>query len=347
MSATVRDVAKRAGVSAMTVSRVVNKQPGVSPKTRERIERAIADLDFAPNRIASGLTSAKSQTLGLIVPDVANPFFAPIVRGAEGAARRGGYRVLLCNSESDLRLEQNYVSDLLSHRVEGLLVAPAGDRSRPHLAKLVERGVPIVLVDRRVAGLDCDSVTLDNQNSARELTSHLVRVGHRRIALVADADDVSTGRDRTSGYRSGLEEAGIEFDEDLVFRTSTDQSGGYRVAQQILRSSQKPTAIFAVNNMTALGIFQALREAGVAIPDDIALACFDDVLHLAVIAPFLTVIAQPADLMGATAAQLLLERISGVAGRQPRQVVLQGELIVRESCGVNRFTAGAPPSHTK
>ena len=334
MVATVKDVAQLAGVSAMSVSRVINDRPGVGVETRRKIEEAIATLNYAPSRIASSLVSAKTQTIGLIVPDVSNPFFAPIVRGAETAARKAGYRVLLCNSESDIRLERDYVGDLVSHRVEGLMVAPVGDRSRTHLAGLVKHNFPLVLIDRHVAGLDCDSVTLDNVASARRMGEHLVAVGHRRIAYVTDADDVSTGRERLQGFRQALDQAGIPSCPELVFQTTVDQIGGYRTMQQILDLEDRPTAVFAVNNMTAIGAMQAIREAGLTVPDDISLVCFDDVQHLAVVAPFLTVIDQPAETMGSVAAQLLLERISGRAGERARRITFPGKLTIRISCGI-------------
>lgn len=339
MAATVRDVARLAGVSAMTVSRVVNDQPGVSAETRKKIEAAITELNYAPSKVAGSLISAKTELLGMIVPDVSNPFFGPIVRGAETAARKAGYRLLLCNSESDLRLEKDYVSDLVAHRVEGLLIAPVGDKSAGHLGRLVDQRFPIVLLDRQVEGLACDSVTLDNTDAARRLMAHLIGVGHRRIAILTDADDVSTGRERLLGVRQALEEAGLPFEDDLIFHTTTDQIGGYRATQLILGLPQRPTAIFAVNNMTAVGVMQALRQASLRVPEDISLVCFDDVQHLAVISPFLTVVDQPAETMARVATQLLLERIGGNAGKQPRIVTFPGNLIVRQSCGVGTFRA--------
>jgi LacI family transcriptional regulator len=334
MATTVRDVARRAGVSAMTVSRVVNDQPGVSAETRKKIEAAIAELNYAPSKVAGSLISAKTELIGMIVPDVSNPFFGPIVRGAETAARKAGYRLLLCNSESDLRLEKDYVADLVAHRVEGLLIAPVGDKSANHLGRLVEQRFPIVLLDRQVEGLACDSVSLDNVAAGRRLVQHLIAVGHRKIAIVTDADDVSTGRDRLQGAKLAFDDAGLPFDEDLVFHTSTDQIGGYRAAQLVLALPERPTAIFAVNNMTAVGVMQALRQASLRVPEDISLVCFDDVQHLAVISPFLTVVDQPAETMARVATQLLLERIVGNAGKQPRIISFPGELIVRKSCGV-------------
>src|ERR1700733_2939222 len=170
----------------MTVSRVVNRREGVDAETQKRVEDAIHALDYAPNRIARGLLSHKTQTIGLIVPDVVNPFFAPVVRGAESAARKAGYRVLLCNSEGDLRLEREYIEDLVSHRVEGLLLAPASDRSRSAILSLLRGGFPLVLIDRALPDTDCDLIVSDNAVGAKRLVEHLVAVGHRSIAHVTD-----------------------------------------------------------------------------------------------------------------------------------------------------------------
>jgi LacI family transcriptional regulator len=333
MPATVREVAFRAGVSAMTVSRVINDRAGVGAETRQRVQKAISELDYNPNRIARSLISNKTNTVGLIVPDVSNPFFAPLLKGAEMAARRAGYRLLVCNSEGDLRLEREYVEDLVSHRVEGLLIAPANDHSKASLRPLLDAGFPLALVDRAIPGLDCDLVQSDNTAGARRLTEHLINIGHRRIAHVTESDDVSTGRERLLGYREALESAGIPFEQDLLFRTTVDRIGGYRATQEMLSLDRLPTAIFTVNNMTAVGAVQALRERGMTVPKDICLVCFDEIEHLAVLSPFLTVIDQPAETFGRLGTELLLERISGSATERSRRVVLPTNLIVRESCG--------------
>jgi LacI family transcriptional regulator, galactose operon repressor len=327
-----REVAAMAGVSTMTVSRVVNGRDGVDGQTRARVEEAILALDYRPNRVASGLHANRTSTIGLIVPDVVNPFFAPVVRGAETTARKAGYRLLLCNSEGDSRLEREYIDDLVAHRVDGLLIAPANDRTRIGLLSLLQNGFPIVLIDRSLPGIDCDLVMSDNVAGARRLTEHLIRRGHRRIAHVTDSDDVSTGRERLQGYRDALEAAGMPFDHDLVFRTTVDRIGGNRAAQQLLALDELPTAIFSVNNMTAVGVMEALRERGLSVPEDIALVCFDDVEHLAILSPFMTVIDQPAETFGSLGAQLLLERIGGKAGTRSRRIVLQADLVIRHSC---------------
>jgi LacI family transcriptional regulator len=317
----------------MTVSRVINGRAGVDAETQRKVEEAIAELDYVPNRIARGLLSQKTQTIGLIVPDVVNPFFAPVVRGAETTARRAGYRVLLCNSEGDLRLEREYIEDLVAHRVEGLLLAPASDASRHSVFPLLRGGFPLVLLDRSLPDSDCDLVVSDSVSGARRLVEHLLAIGHRDIAHFTDAEDTSTGRDRLAGYRDALAAAALPERDDFVFRTTVDQIGGYRATQEVLALDPRPTAIFAVNNMTAVGAMKALRERGLSVPEDIALVCFDDVEHLAVLSPFLTVIDQPAETLGGLGAQLLLERIAGKAGIRPRRITLQTDLIVRRSCG--------------
>ena len=316
----------------MTVSRVINGSAGVDPDTQRRVESAILDLDYVPNRVARGLVSRKTRTIGLIVPDVVNPFFAPVVRGAETTARKAGYRVLLCNSEADLRLEREYIDDLVGHRVEGLLLAPASDRSRIALLPLLRSDFPIVLLDRALPDIDCDSVVSDSIAGARKLTEHLIRVGHRRIAHFTDSDDVSTGRDRLTGYRQALEQADIAYSDELTFRTTVDRIGGYRAVQQMLALDALPTAIFTVNNMTAVGAMEGLRERGMSVPENIGLVCYDDVEHLAVLSPFMTVVDQPAETFGSLGAQLLFERIADKAGQRSRRIVLQADLIVRESC---------------
>lgn len=335
MSVNVRAVAKRAGVSAMTVSRVINGANKVKESTRQKVESAIEELEYVPNRLARGLSSKKTATLGLVVPDVVNPFFTLVLRGAEAASRRAGYRLLVCDSENDPAREREYIDDLVSYRIDGLMIAPASERSKAGLQLLQRRNFPFVLIDRSIAGLDCDMVRSDNVAGARRLTEHLIGVGHRRIAHLVGTDDTSTGRERLLGYRQALEAAGLSYSPELLFHTTVDRIGGYRAAQAMLSVDPLPTAIFAVNNMTAVGAMQALRERSLKVPDDIGLVCFDDVEHLAVLSPFLTVMDQPAETFGTLAAQMLSERIAGQAGERGRQVVLQSELIVRESCCVN------------
>lgn len=342
MAVTIREVATRAGVSPMTVSRVINESPRVSPDTRRRVEAAISDLGYVPNRLARGLIRRKTGTLGLIVPDVANPFFTLVVRGVEDVAWRAGFHVILCNTQADLDRERGYIEDMLAFQVEGLLIAPVGDKSRPHLRVLTRNNVPFVLVDRSIAGFEGDLVQGDSVAGARRLVEHLIGLGHRRIAMITEPTDVSTSRDRLQGYREALEGAGVEVRSELVAETSAVETrGAYEATIRLLALPERPTAIFAVNNVAAVGVAEAARAQGLEIPRDLALVCFDDIEHVARLYPFLTVMAQPAETFGTIATQLLLDRIAGRVGERRRIVVLPADFTVRKSCGAR---ASSPES---
>ena len=331
-----REVARRAGVSPMTVSRVINGNGRVRPETRVAVEQVIATLGFVPNGLARGLSSRKTMVLGLIVPDVGNPFYAPIARGAESVARRAGYHVMLCNSEGSLAYEGEYIADMLERRVDGLLVVPVSDESRSSLRLLERHGIPYALIDRTVPGIDADVVQGDSVGGARALIEHLISLGHTRIAMLAESNSVSTSRDRRRGYREALEAAGLASTPDLLVETTVDLQGGYRGMLVLLDFEPRPTAVFAINNLVAAGAVKAIRERGFAVPDDLALVAFDDIEHEVALSPFLTVMPQPAESFGTIAAHLLLDRILGYAPANRRVVVLPSDIIVRESCGARQ-----------
>lgn len=330
---TIKDVAQRSGVSSMTVSRVINGSERVSPQTRQRVEQAVAELGYVPSRLARGLIRQKTGTLALIVPDVANPFFTLIVRGAEDAARRAGYRMILCDTRADLSIEREVIEEMIAHRVEGIAIAPVSDRSKGHLHRLAQFGVEFVLIDRTVPGVKCDVVVGDSAGGARHLVEHLISLGHRRIAFIVESDEVSTARDRRQGYEAALEAAGLPLDPSLIMRSTVDPQGGFDGMRRLLELDEPPTAVFTVNNLVALGAIEAVRANGLEVPDDIALVCFDDIEYASRLYPFLTVMAQPAETLGTLGTQLLVERIEGRAPEQRRVVVLPAQFIVRQSCG--------------
>ena len=332
---TIQDVAARARVSAMTVSRVINSPARVAPTTRQRVEQAIQELHYVPNALATGLVKGRTRTIALIVSDISNPFFTIVVRGVEDVAQRNGYTVILGNSDESFEKERQYVTALLSKRIDGLLIAPASGDSRATLDMVSRRGSPYVLIDRDIDGVIADSVTGDNIGGATILTGHLLSLGHRRIGLINGQRDVPTARDRRRGYEAALREHGITPDPALIIESSYRREEGYRAMQQILALplERRPTAIFASNNFLAVGAIEALRAANLAVPADIALVCFDDIELASALDPFLTVVSQPARSFGTIAAQFLFERLDGDVGRQPRRVVLTPELIVRRSCG--------------
>jgi LacI family transcriptional regulator len=317
----------------MTVSRVINDNAGVKPDKRLRVEEAIAELGYVPSRLARGLTRQRTGTLAVIVPDVANPFYTLIVRGAEDVARRAGYRVILCDTGSDIVAEQEVIEEMIAHRVEGIIIAPVNDRSRDHLRRLAKFGVPFVLVDRTVPGIDADAVLGDSEDGARQLVEHLIAHGHRRIGMIVESGDVSTARERRRGYEAALSSAGILLDPSLLAHAAVDPTGGVDGMEQLLALDDPPTAVFTVNNLVAVGAIEAVRAAGLEVPDDIALVCFDDIELASRLYPFLTVMEQPAETFGTLSTQLLLERIEGRGTERTRLVVLPAEFLIRRSCG--------------
>jgi LacI family transcriptional regulator len=334
MRVTINDVASDAGVSAMTVSRVINDSPRVSVDTRKRVQASITKLGYVPNRLARGLIRRKTGAFGVIVPDVANPFFTLVVRGVEEVAWRAGYHVMLCDTQGNLERERGYLEDMLAFQVDGVLIAPVGDRSRPQLRLLTRNNVPFVLIDRAITGFDGDLVRGDSVAGARQLVEHLIGLGHRRIGMVTETSEVSTARDRLRGYREALEGTGIEFEAELVAESSAiDPNAAAAATLKLLMLPEPPSAIFAVNNIAVVGVVEAARQRGLEIPGDLALVCFDDIEHVSRLYPFLTVMAQPAETYGTIATQLLLDRLHGRIGDRRRIVVLPADFVVRQSCG--------------
>jgi LacI family transcriptional regulator len=273
----------------------------------------------------------------LIVPDIADPFFTLVLRGSESVARRGNYRVILCNTDGDLERENDYFEDMIAHRVEGLLIAPVSDESKRNLRRLMQHQVPFVLIDRSIPGIDSDLVQGDSLGGSRLLVEHLISLGHRRIAHITESPRVSTARDRLRGYTEALAAAGIPFDPALVFEAdAANVRGGEEGTRALLDRNTDLTAIFAVNNLVAAGAARVLRERKLTIPDDVALVCFDDIQLAALIDPFFTVMAQPAETFGTMGAHLLLERIEGRGGERARRIILPADLIIRRSCGAQQ-----------
>ncbi len=311
-----------------TVSRALNGSGYVRHELKQRIVDTARELDYQPNFLARGLTSKHSYTIGLVLPDITNPFFPAVARGVEDVAHRNGYNVVLCNTDGDARKEADYLKVLRSKQVDGVIFTTSQSSTR-HVKHLIELGIPVVLADRRMK-LECDFVAVDNVEGAYMAARHLIALGHRRIGFITGPQDVATGSERIAGYRKAMEEAGLEIDDGLILKGDYRQHSGYQGAKSLLRKSEPPTAIFACNDLMAIGVLMALEEEGLRVPDDMAVVGYDDTLLASVCRPRLTSVAQPKYEIGAIACEMLLNRIK-VRDKPREQTILRPQLIIRDS----------------
>ncbi len=326
----IRDVATLAQVAPITVSRVLNNPDTVSPKTRSRVEAAIAELEYIPNQIARSLRSNRTNTLALVLTDITNPFWTAVARSVEDAARGQSFNVILCNTDENESKQNEYLSVLLRKRVDGFLFVPA--RSEPDAVRsILRQKVPVVVLDRRVPGAEVDVVRSNSEAGAYELTRHLITLGHRQIAMLSGPQNVSSAQERLDGYKRALTEAGLTVEERWIREGEYTVDSGYAVAGQLLLESELPTALLGANNFIALGAMRAIREAGLRIPDDISVTCVDDIPDWLVGEPFLTVAAQSPYDIGIQATKLLLRQIREPGVHSVEEIVLPTELIVRRS----------------
>jgi LacI family transcriptional regulator len=329
---TIRDVAKRAGVAAITVSRVINASGYVSDSTRKRVLTAIDELGYVPNTLARSLRLKKTNTLALVLTDVTNPFWTTVVRGVEDAAHAAGFVVVLCNTDESESKQNEYLSAMVQQQVDGILLVPA--RSDTKAVQWVQdHSTPIVVLDRRVPHTSVDVVRGDSEEGAYRLVQHLISLGHSRIAALSGPRGVSTSTDRVAGYQRALAEAGIEINPDWIRYGHFSQDSGHKMTHELYTGKPVPTALFAVNNFIAIGAMRALRELGLRVAEDVSVVSFDDLTSDLVIEPFLTVADQPAYEMGRQATELLLARLSESTPAEYREIVLPSEIIVRQSSG--------------
>ncbi len=341
---TIEDVAERASVSKATVSRVLNGRGGVSEQLRQRVVAAISELGYQPDRSARRLRGTTSEVLGIIIPDIQNPYFTSVVRGIEDLAYNHQLNVLLGNTDDDPRKQDAYLRVMMAERVAGLILAPSFGIAPEPLQQLAHHGTPIVLIDRSVARLPFDTVVVDNVQGAYEGTRHLIELGYQRIGFVGGDLELSPGRERHAGYRQALLDGGMAVDPALVQIDHFKIESGQRLTHRLLETTPRPDAIFSANNLLSMGVLMALREAGVRVPDDIALVGFDDLPWAAELFSPLTAVAQPTYEVGQEAVRILLQRRSDPAA-PVRTVTLRTSLIIRESCGARR-REGGPSSET-
>jgi DNA-binding LacI/PurR family transcriptional regulator len=329
------DVAERAGVSVATVSRALSGDGKlVSAAVMERVLRAAEDLRYHPNNLARNMRSGSSRIFGLVISDIGNPFFTAVARGAEDVAQRHGYSLVLANTDENPEREGSTLNAMAAERAAGVIVATTNENIDA-LRRLHSIGVPIVAIDRRIAGLPTDSVAVDNETASYGAVTHLIRLGHRRIAMVGGPHDAKTANERYLGYQRALREHRLDVVPELFCEGNFRESAGLIHTRELLALAEPPTAIFSVNNLTTIGVLKALREAGVSMPHQMSLVGFDDLPTAELLDPPLTVVQQPTYQMGAQAAELLVRRLEEPTVAVEK-VLLVGTLIVRGST--------APPS---
>jgi LacI family transcriptional regulator len=350
--ATIVEVAKKADVSIATVSNVIRGTRRVSPKLTARVQAAIQDLNYSPNEIARSLKVKQTRMLGMVLPDITNPFFPEIIRGAEDTAFERGYFLVSANTNEQIGRERRFVAALRAYRVDGILLTPASGKDMSHIETTLDAGVTLVCLDRTVPGIRTDAVLLDNVRGARECVRHIIQKGHRRVAIITGALDVQTGRERLQGYEEALSEADIAVDPSLVLKGDFRYDSGYRLGRQVLKQPAPPTAIFVCNGVMTIGLLKALEEMNIVCPRDVALATFDDLAMESPFHPHLTTVVQPSYEMGARAATILMDRIEGQLTAPPTIVRVSPTLIVRESTealanNAIAYTAAKAPSRTR
>lgn len=330
---TIHDVAKKAGVAPITVSRVINNSGYVSDKVRDTVNAAIEELGYVPNVIARSLKSKRTTTIALVFTDITNPYFNILARGVEDAACEAGYHVIFCNTDESQKQEENYIQLLLQKQVDGILLVPA-DSSSGSIDLVKKQNTPVVVIDRRVQGGNVDVVRGDSEGGAYQLTNYLINLGHQRISLLSGPKKVSTSVDRVDGYQRAMTENRLEEFIDFFYGEYTQESGEC-LTRKIFSRDTQPTAIFGGNNLISIGAMVALRKMNLKVPEDVALVSFDDIPENLSLYPFLTAIAQPPYEIGKKATELLVSRIKqqGSKHNDFNEIIFPVELIIRESSG--------------
>lgn len=330
MSTNIKDVARLAGVSPATVSRVLNGSDGVRPDTRARVMAAVRQLNFSPSAMAKGLREGRSGTAGICVPDLSSMFFMEVVKGVENTLALSDYRLVMCDSQNQMKKERENCRWLLSGGVDALiLIGPMMEQAA--LEELAALGTPVGLFGRQLDHPNVTYVTVENRVTAFRATEHLINHGHRKIAFVRGTPGVVDGEQREAGYREALAQYGLPFRSEWAVNGHFTEEGGMRALDALLELPERPTAVFAANDEMAIGILVEARRLGLSVPEELAVVGFDNIRLARLISPALTTVNQPRMDGGFRLAQNLAQRLSGSA--DPEHILLQADLVMRQSCG--------------
>ncbi|WP_059042570.1 LacI family DNA-binding transcriptional regulator [Paenibacillus rubinfantis] len=336
---TIYDVAKEAGVSIATVSNVINGKGNVGKKKREEIFKVMNRLQYKPSVIASALMGKKTYTLGLLIPDVSNPFFSEIARAVEDMAHEEGYSVIVCSTDNNDERIEKYIKLLEQKSVDGLLIG-TGVENANIIAQLSENSVPIVMIARETPDIAVHSVLTDDFKGGSLAAGHLLQLGHENVAILSENAKFSSSKERVRGFRFALFEAGKTLDDERIIACRSAIQDGKRAAALLLEGPNPPTAIFCCNDMLAIGALQAARECGVRVPEQLSIIGFDNTILSTVTNPSLTTIAQPTDEMAKLAFGLLVSSPDEETDAIRQRIVMQPKLVVRESTGPALHEAG-------
>jgi LacI family transcriptional regulator len=327
---TIKDIAKRSGVSIATVSHVINKTRFVSDELKEKVYKVMEEADYHPNVMAGSLRRKKTKTIGLIVPDNANPLYAELAKAIENILFSYDFSLMLCNSEHNLAKELKYITVLRAKRVDGVIVIPAGSRAE-HINKLIESGLPIVTLDRPVSHVLADTILIDHFQGIFDATEYLIKLGHERIAYIDKPFDLPHKFARLKGYHKALKKHGIKAHDNLCIKGGVCFADGARAMETLLSAKPPPTAVLAFDDVIAMGALRTIQDHGLRVPEDISLIGFDDMPLCSYTIPRLTTVHYPKDKMAEMACKLLLERIEGSSSKERNKIVLSPRLILRES----------------
>lgn len=329
---TIKDVAERAGVSISTVSRVLNgkSKDHMRPETEERVLQAIKELDYSPNRYARVLKRQRTGVIGVLAPDISNPFFSQLLRGVENVAYRHDYLVLTCDAENSLEKENRYIEILIEERVEGVILISSASRNE-EVERLLRKGVHLVMADRRLENIEAPMVIADNLKAGYILTEYLLELGYRRIGFIQGPKEISTARERFQGFLQAMDERGLKLQKGHLDEADYTFEGGYQAARELL-NEKLPQAIIAANDLMAIGAIRALEDNGLGVPQDIGVAGFDNIPLAALAEPRLTTIEIPAYKMGQRAMGMLVRHMGGGESMEKSVKILEGKLVRGDSC---------------
>jgi len=333
MSATLKDVAEKLNISVSTVSRVVNNKSYVNPKTREKVLKALEQMNYTPNQVARSLKNKSTNTIGIVVPDISEDFFAYVIKGIDEVLSNNEYSIILCDTGEKPEKEELYLNLLMEKQIDGVILATV---SKKHLTlqKLLEKGLPVIFIDNLPnLKVGYDSVMIDNSKASSMAVEHLINLGHKNIGIITGKQDETTGYERLLGYKKALQDNNIKVDENLITIGDFKEKSGYDNMKILIERNKSLTAVYVVSSKMTYGATKAIMEKGLKIPKDIALVGFDVHDSSGLITPSITTIIQPEENIGEVAAELMLKRLKENGERHNQKIILEPDILIRDSCG--------------